>query len=135
MNDDNFLGALAANLNQHASVKNVFGEPVRAGEKVIIPVAEVMLGMGGGHGHSNGQGKQLRLPDSAQAVASAQPETPAEGAGGGGGMRVVAKGVYEITPKRTRFIPARDVKQVLLVLTVGFLLGRLFTLRLTNHQA
>lgn len=126
MNDDNFLETLAASLNQNASVKNVFGEPVRAGEKVIIPVAQVMLGMGGGHGHSNGQNKKLLPTDPSQTASSGKPETPAEGAGGGGGMRVLAKGVFEITPKRTRFIPARDVRQVLLVLTVGFVLGRLF---------
>ncbi len=125
MNDDNFLETLAASLNQSATVKNVFGEPVRAGDKVIIPVAQVMLGMGGGHGHSNQQTKQLRLPDPSRTVSPGSPETPAEGAGGGGGMRVMAKGVFEITPKRTRFIPTRDVKQVLLVLVAGFLMGRL----------
>lgn len=96
MNDDNFLGALATSLNQNASVKNVFGEPVRTGDKVIIPVAQVMLGMGGGQGHNNRQDKQLRLPDPSRMASSDGPETPAGGAGGGGGMRVVAKGVYEI---------------------------------------
>ena len=127
MNDDNFLERLAARLNQNASVKNVFGEPVRAGDKVIIPVAQIMLGMGGGHGRGGQQNKQSLLPDPPQPVSSGKPGAPAEGAGGGGGMRVIAKGVYEVTPKRTRFIPAHDVRQILLLLTVGFVLGRLFT--------
>ncbi|MBC8152610.1 MAG: hypothetical protein H7Z72_06840 [Bacteroidetes bacterium] len=126
MNDDNFLERLAASLNQNASVKNVFGEPIRAGDKVIIPVAQVMLGMGGGHGHSVQQGKKRLPTDPSQTVSSEKLETPAEGAGGGGGMRVVAKGVYEVTPRTTRFIPAHDVKQLLIVLAAGFLLGRLF---------
>jgi len=125
MKDENFLETLAASLNQSASAKNVFGEPVRAGDKVIIPVAQVMLGMGGGYGQGNQQNKQLRLPDPSRTVSSGQPETPAEGVGGGGGMRIVAKGVFEITPKATRFIPAHNLRQLLIVLTAGFLLGRL----------
>ena len=90
----------------------MFGEPVRAGDKVIIPVAQVMLGMSGEHGHSSQKNKQLLLSDPDRTRSPEKPETPA---GGGGGMRVVAKGVFEITPKRTRFIPVHDVKQVLLV--------------------
>ena len=112
MNDDNFLERLAASLNQNASVKNVFGEPIRAGDKVVIPVAQVMLGMGGGHGNSVQQSKKLLSADTSPTVSPEKPETPTEGAGGGGGMRVVAKGVYESTPRRTRFIPAHDVRQI-----------------------
>ncbi len=125
MNDDNFLETLATSLNQNASVKNVFGEPVRAGDKVIIPVAQVMLGMGGGFGHSNHKNKQLMLPDPARKVPANGPETPDEGAGGGGGMRLIAKGVFEITPKRTRFIPVYDAKEILVSVVAGLLLGRL----------
>ncbi|MCY7358332.1 MAG: hypothetical protein LH609_12910 [Rudanella sp.] len=125
MKDENFLETLAASLNQSASAKNIFGEPVRAGDKVIIPVAQVMLGMGGGYGQGNQQNKKLLPPDPSRTVSSGKLETPAEGVGGGGGMRIVAKGVFEITPKATRFIPAYDLRQVLLVLTVGFVLGRL----------
>jgi uncharacterized spore protein YtfJ len=134
MNDDNFLETLAASLNTNASVKNVFGEPVRAGDKVIIPVAQVMLGMGGGHGHSNQQTKQLRLPDPSRMVSLDRPETPAEGAGGGGGMRVMAKGVFEITPKRTRFIPVYGVKEIVMSLAAGFLLGRFAVSRLVGKR-
>ncbi len=134
MNDDNFLETLAASLNQNASVKNVFGEPVRAGEKVIIPVAQVMLGMGGGHGHSNQHHKQLCLPDPSRTASPERPETPAGGAGGGGGMRVLAKGVFEITPKRTRFIPVYGIKEIVMSLAAGFLLGRLAVSRLLGKR-
>lgn len=132
MKDENFLETLAASLNQSASAKNVFGEPVRTGDKVIIPVAQVMLGMGGGHGQGIQQSKHLRLPDPSRTVSSGKLETPAEGVGGGGGMYVLAKGVYEITPKTTRFIPAHDLRQLLIVLTAGFLLGRLFAPKSTS---
>jgi len=102
------------------------------GDEVIIPVAQVVLGMGGGYGQGNQQNKQLRLPDPSRTVSSGQPETPAEGVGGGGSMSVLAKGVYEITPKATRFIPAHNLRQLLIVLTVGFVLGRLFAPRRTS---
>ena len=134
MNDDNFLGTLAASLNQNASVKNVFGEPVRAGEKVIIPVAQVMLGMGGGHGHSNAQNKKLLPTNPPQTASPERSETPAEGAGGGGVMRVVAKGVYEITPKKTRFIPVYGANRLIISLVAAFVLGQVIVFRLTRKQ-
>lgn len=134
MNEDNFLETLATSLNQSATVKNVFGEPIRAGDKVIIPVAQVMLGMGGGHGHSKQKNKQLCLPDPSRTTSSDRPETPAEGAGGGGGMRVIAKGVFEITPKRTRFIPVYGAKEIVIGLAAGFLFGRLAISRLMRKR-
>lgn len=48
------------------------------------------------------------------------------GGGGGGGMRIKAKGVFEITPKCTRFIPADNFKQVIMCVAFGFLLSKLF---------
>lgn len=127
MNDNNFLETLAASLHDNASVKTVYGEPVRAGDKVIIPVAQVMLGMGGGFGRGIPQTKKLLPPDSPQ-TNLADKVANHEGAGGGGGMRVVPTGVYEITPTCTRFIPAHSLKQVLVGLAAGFLLKQLISL-------
>lgn len=124
MNDDNFLDTLTTRLTQSASVKNVFGEPIHAGDKVIIPVAQVMLGMGGGYGHGTQKNKQLPLPDLSQRTSQDNPET-AGGGGGGGGLYATAKGVFEVTPKGTRFVPAHDWRHLVTVLTVGFVLGRL----------
>ena len=123
MNDNNFLETLATSLTQSASVRNVFGEPVYADDKVIIPVAQVMLGMGGGYGHGTKQNKQL--PNPAQTESSDKPETAGGGGGGGGGLYAVAKGVFEITPEGTRFVAAHDWRQLVTMLTVGFVLGRL----------
>lgn len=121
MNDHNFLETLADRLNQNASVKNVFGEPVRSGDKVIIPVAQVILGMGGGFGQQLQQAENSL--SSSLPVPVGKPGTPG---GGGGGMSLTARGVYEITPERTRFIPAYNVRQLIITLAAGFLLGRLF---------
>lgn len=132
MNDDNFLETLASSLNQSASVKNVFGEPIRAGDKIIIPVAQVSLGMGGGFGRR--QTKKRLPPDPSQPILSDKPETPAGGGGGGGGMHTVALGVYEVTPMVTRFIPAYDIKAILISLATGFLLGRLAVAKLLRKR-
>lgn len=134
MNDKNFLETLAASLHDNASVKTVFGEPVRAGDKVIIPVARIMFGMGGGYGHGTQQTKKLLPPDSSQTSSTDKPGKEGEGAGGGGGMRVIAKGVYEITPKATRFIPAYDPKKILISLVAGFLFGQLVVSRLVGKR-
>ena len=50
MENINFLENLATRLGQTATVKNVYGEPIVAGDKTIIPVAQIMYGFGGGYG-------------------------------------------------------------------------------------
>jgi uncharacterized spore protein YtfJ len=42
MSNENFLEKLATQFSQSASVKNVYGEPVQAGDKTIIPVAQII---------------------------------------------------------------------------------------------
>ena len=63
---------IAEQLKSSASVKNVYGEPILAGGKVIVPVAKIAYGFGGGTGKKeNGQ----------------------EGEGGGGGVAAKPVGV------------------------------------------
>ena len=115
MANENFIEKLAAGFGQSASVKNVFGEPIQAGDKTIIPVACIAYGLGGGFG----QGRKMAKP-SAEAAAGEAPV--GEGAGGGGGMHARAKGVYEITPAATRFIPAGNARQLVCGIVIGILL-------------
>ena len=51
MENINFLENLAQRLGQTATVKNVYGDPVVAGDKTIIPVAQIIYGFGGGYGY------------------------------------------------------------------------------------
>lgn len=53
MNNEMFIENLGAGLLKNASIKNVFGEPIKAGEKTIIPVASIAYGFGGGYGNGN----------------------------------------------------------------------------------
>ncbi|MDQ3846282.1 MAG: hypothetical protein M3342_20070 [Bacteroidota bacterium] len=117
MENGNFIEKLAAQFSQNASVKNVFGGPIQAGEKTIIPVAQIAYGLGGGYG----QGKGKKVSKSGEAPLN-DDGANGEGAGGGGGMYAKPKGVYEITATSTRFIPANSTRLLLLGLGIGFLL-------------
>lgn len=81
-----FIEPLAERLGDSATVKTVYGEPVEARGKTIIPVARVAYGLGGGSEVKKGE------------------EENEEEAGGGGGVRVNPIGVLEVTNERTRFI-------------------------------
>lgn len=78
-------------LQEHATVDAVYGEPVEIEDKVVIPVASVSyvfgLGLGEGQGRPQEDGGE---PGSGS------------GAGGGGGVQAKPVAVIEITPDRTR---------------------------------
>jgi len=99
------IRTLHENLSTRAQVKSVFGEPVAAGEKTIIPVAKIAYGFGAGAGTGGGESAK------------------GEGGGGGGGLRAKPVGVFEVTPMETRFIPVRDRKQQAGLLMIGVFLG------------
>ncbi|MFC5602845.1 hypothetical protein [Sporosarcina koreensis] len=83
-------------------VSLVFGDPIEVGLTKVVPVARLRYGFGGG-GDGNGAD------------------------GGGGGFTVKPVGVYEITPDRVKFKPARSGGQLFgMVLVSGlfFFLGR-----------
>ena len=124
MENANFIENIATRLGQSATVKNVYGEPVVAGDKTIIPVAQVALGFGGGYG--KGGKKFLK-----QENTSDDNDKPkgGEGLGGGGGMFARPKGVYEISAEGTRFIPANHAKELLVAAFIGFLVGASFVKR------
>ncbi len=95
-------------LQGSASVKTVYGEPVVAEGKTIIPVAKVAycFGVGSGPARKN------------------EGQTEGEKAGGmGGGVRAKPIGVVEITKEGTKFIPIDERGKLAGVLLLGFILG------------
>jgi len=107
------LQSIHENLATAAKVKSVFGEPITAGEKTIIPVARIVYGFGGGTGSGGLETKTAR----------------GEGGGGGGGVRALPVGVFEVSPKETRFVAIGDRKKSLGTLLLGAGLGLLFARR------
>jgi uncharacterized spore protein YtfJ len=98
-----------------AHVKTVFGDPVSAEGRTIIPVARVTYGFGGGMGRGpTRSGEEQRL---------------GEGGGGGGGVVALPVGVVEVSQQGTRFVPLHDRKRMAAMVLAGFVAGWLWRRR------
>jgi uncharacterized spore protein YtfJ len=115
MPEQDLVRSLAERLGSSASVKAVYGEPISAEGRTIVPVARIAYGFGGGSGKGQ-KGDQ------------AEHEGWGEGSGGGGGVMAKPVGVVEITRDGTRFIRYGETSRLagaaLLGLAVGFLAAR-----------
>jgi uncharacterized spore protein YtfJ len=105
------LQSLKESILSQASVKAIYGEPIAAHGKTVIPVAKVIYGYGAGAG-TGGMGNT---------------SARGEGGGGGGAARTVPVGIIEISDQPTRFVAITDRKKltaaVLAGISVGILLG------------
>jgi uncharacterized spore protein YtfJ len=103
MNIQQVFESIAERVSTSASVKTVYGDPVTAGGRTVIPVAEIRYGFGFGGGRPKGD----------------------ESAGGGGGGRVSARprGALEITESGTRWIRLDNRRATGAAFATGFLLG------------
>jgi uncharacterized spore protein YtfJ len=108
------LHNIGETLGSAANVKAVFGDPITANGKTVVPVAKVAYGFGGGFG-AGPNGVQL--------------DRKGEGGGGGGGVRAVPAGVLEITENGTRFVPFVDFKLLTGAFCAGVALGALLLAR------
>ena len=88
-----------------ASVKTVFGEPIKVGDRTIVPVARVGASFGLGFGRG--------IRPGALAGEAAGPEG---GIGGGGGGMMSARpvAVIEISPDKVGVKPIVDVTRIVL---------------------
>jgi uncharacterized spore protein YtfJ len=128
MENQNLVERLATVFSQNASVKSVYGDPIHAGEKTIITVSQISYGVGGGWG--NIEKHDQKTPSSTLKEESEEDKNKlkdSNGGGGGGGIHITAKGIFEITPKCTRFIPANNFKQLIMCVAFGFLMSKFFT--------
>jgi uncharacterized spore protein YtfJ len=103
------LNSIIGRIGDTASVKSIYGEPVSAHGRTIIPVARVACGFGGGAGKRH-QAEQ-------------------EGEGGGGGLVALPVGVFEVSESGTRFIPLHDKRKIATVGIASFCLGMIFRAR------
>jgi len=102
-----FVQSVADRLHASGNVKTVFGEPIEAKGRTIIPVAKVAYGFGSGSGGST----------------KSESENGRTGQGIGGGIAVRPAGVLEIRDDTTEFIPIGDNKKLFGALFMGLLLG------------
>jgi uncharacterized spore protein YtfJ len=103
------LTSLADRFAATGKVQNVFGEPIEAHGKTIIPVARVKYGLGAGGGGENKSGT----------------DDAVGGAGGGGGVQVTPIGVIEVTDGGTRFLRFFDPQMAAKLVAGGVVLGLL----------
>ena len=101
------LQSLKDGILGQASVKAIYGEPIPAHGKTIVPVAKILYGYGAGAG-TGGMG---------------ETSARGEGGGGGGGVRAIPVGVIEISNQQTRFVPITDRKKIGGVMLMGIALG------------
>src|ERR1700687_6288022 len=101
------LQSLHESLSPRAQVTSVFGEPILAGDKTIIPVAKIAYGFGGGTGSGGLEIKTAR----------------GEGGGGGGGVGALPVGVFEVGPQGARFVAGGGEQKPVGTLLVGAALG------------
>jgi uncharacterized spore protein YtfJ len=101
------LQTLKESILSQASVKAIYGEPIAAHGKTVIPVAKIMYGYGAGAGTGGVGDSSAR----------------GEGGGGGGGARAVPVGVIEVSDQQTRFVPITDRKRLAGAVLAGIGLG------------
>src|SRR5580692_8232410 len=101
------LQSLKESIVTQATVKAIYGEPISAQGKTVIPVAKIMYGYGGGAGTGGVGDSSAR----------------GEGGGGGGGVRAIPVGVIEISDQHTRFVPITDRKRLVGAVLAGIGLG------------
>ena len=124
---------------QAGSVDAVFGDPIKEGDTLIIPSAEVLAVMGFGVGSGYGKGRPEKSPsnlDEPEGVEEQESATEEQytgegaGGGGGGGGRILSRpaAVVIVTPESVRVEPVVDLTKIALAaLTAsGFILGMLF---------
>jgi uncharacterized spore protein YtfJ len=107
------LQSLKESVLSQANVKTIYGEPIAAHGKTVIPVAKIVYGYGAGAG-TGGVG-----------TSSAR----GEGGGGGGGVLAVPVGVIEVSDQPTRYVPIPDRKRLAGAVLAGIGLGMLLRWR------
>lgn len=103
------LEPIAEKLQSGANVRAVYGDPVEAHGKTIIPVAKVAYGFGGGFGKKDTGG--------------GEPAKDEGGAGGGAAAKPI--GVIEVSEEGTRYVPIHSGKKLAGILALGFIVGYL----------
>ncbi|HLH09187.1 MAG TPA: spore germination protein GerW family protein [Terriglobales bacterium] len=107
-----YLESIPVTLSSTAHVKTIFGDPVEAHGRTIIPVARVQFGFGAGSGGgATGEGSERKRQG--------------EGGGGGGGVLCLPLGIVEISAGETRFLPIRrgTRRRMAAAALAGFILG------------
>jgi uncharacterized spore protein YtfJ len=103
--------SIVERLQTSASVRTVYGEPIKVDRKTIVPVARVAYCFGMCSCGKKGDEQEQQGKDQQSC------------GGGGGGLSIGPAGVLEITEGETRFIPIGIGRKLAGALLVGLFLG------------
>ena len=128
---DSFLSA--------ATVEAVFGEPVEHGDALIIPMAEIVSGVGFGMGYGAGGAdydEDNEDEEEAGQTSRRGPGAGGSGSGGGGGGRILSRpvGVVIASQEGVRVEPVVDVTKIALaaLTAAGFMTAMM--MRMANPR-
>ena len=114
------LNAITERLQSTAHVKTIYGQPIVAEGRTIIPVAQVKYGFGGGGGH---QPAGSGVEGNTGGEAAGETGQGRSGMGGGGGIVVKPLGVVEVSNLGTRYISFNQGRVIVLSLLAGAIVG------------
>jgi len=103
------LQSLKDSILGQASVKAIYGDPIAAHGKTVIPVAKIIYGYGAGAGTGSVGDSSAR----------------SEGGGGVGGVGAIPVGVIEVSDQQIHFVPITDRKRLAGAVLAGIGLGML----------
>lgn len=110
-----------------ADVNAVYGKPIKSGDTLIIPTAEVFCGMGFGFGSGNYEAEKSAEEPEKPAEENETPQVKGYGSGGGGGGYTFSRPVALViaSPDGVRVEPVLDRTKILLaaLTTAGFMFG------------
>lgn len=111
-----------------ADVDAIYGKPIKSGDMLIIPTAEVLCGMGFGFGTGGFEGEKSQEEKAdAPGEENAPPSGKGYGSGGGGGGYTFSRPVALViaTPNGVQVEPILDRTKILLaaLTTAGFMFG------------
>ena len=110
MNLQQIIQTMGDRIYGTSGVKTMFGSPIVLEGKTFIPVGRVAYGFGAAGNSLSGMGTTDDFPGG-------------HGSGVGGGIVAHPVGVIEITSSRTKFIPFRDNRKILLGVVFGLCVG------------
>lgn len=104
MDAKGLMAELSDRISKTASARAVFGEPVKSGENMIVPVARVAVRGGGGGGTGEGP------------VKGDESGKLGQGTGMGLGLNIMATpvGYINVAPTGAEFVPIVDKSRVML---------------------
>ena len=114
MDPKEMLATLADHFATTAKVQNVFGEPIEAHGRTIIPIARISYRLGAG----GGEGGETPADPSA-------PKKGGRGGGAGGIVQATPVGVLEITEAGARFLRFFDPQMAAGMVAGGVMFGLL----------